>query len=255
LADPLESSKNKIARAKEHFADLQTKIADFIELEPYETIAEPHPNKADHVVNKIRLTQALPSSIGDITGDMVHNLRSALDNAGYAVAVAGALPGAKDPKNAAFPFAGSAAQMVNALGRSKDVPEQIQSLFCGFQPYPRGNDLLWALNEICNTDKHKIAIPIGQGMFRASADVRGTGFFSMPDPHVWDRTKNEMELITLGPGATFNYKFDFRLFIAFNEIKIVDGKPLVATLDAMGSIVERILVAIEAEARRIGVFK
>jgi hypothetical protein len=180
----------------------------------------------------------------------VHNLRSALDTAGYDIAVAS---GVTSPKNSAFPFAGSIGQMANALGRSKDLPPQIQSLFCGFQPYPGGDDLLWALNEMCNTDKHRMLIPMGQGMVRASAAVRGTGFFSMPDPHVWDRTKNEMELITLGPGATFNYHFDFRLFVAFSEIKVVDGEEVLRTFYELGRSVQSILTAIEAESRRIGI--
>lgn len=252
MSDPFESSKNKLARAHEHFLDLQKKIIEFTDIDPYERVIEPHPDKPGYVVHKVKLTQALPPSIGDIAGDMVNNLRSALDHAGYAVAVAA---GAKDPKFTAFPFAGSAAQMANALGRSKDIPPQIQSLFCGFQPYPRGNEYLWALNEICNTDKHKIAIPIGQGVVNVGTRIRGTGFFEMPDPHVWDRTKNEMILVTFGPETEFEYEFNFRLFVAFDEIKIVGGKPLLGTLDAMGSIVERILVAVDAEARRIGIFK
>ena len=221
---------------------------DFIQENPYEYVVEPHPEKPDHEVYKLKLTKAIPDSIGDITGDMAQNLRQSLDHAAYAVAVAS---GKTDPKFTAFPFAGSVGQMANALGRSKDVPPQIQSLFCGFLPYPGGNDLLWALNEIAVGDKHKIAVPIGQGAFRAGAAVRGTGFFRMPDPHVWDRTKNEMEVITLGPGAEFNYNFDFRLFVAFNEVKLVDGQPILTIMQKIGQIVDRVLTAIEAEARRL----
>jgi hypothetical protein len=145
--------------------------------------------------------------------------------------------------------------MVSALGRAKDVPPQIQSLFCGFQPYQGGNDVLWALNEVANTDKHKIAIPIGRAAMRYGVNVSGTGFFRMPEPHVWDRAKNEMILIELGPQATYNCDFQFRFFIAFHDIDIIDGHPVVGLLVKMGSIVERILVAIEAEARRLGIFK
>jgi hypothetical protein len=256
MPDPLESSKRKLERAKEHFDDLKGKITEFINLEPYEQVVEPHPDKSGYTVHKIKLTQPLPAFIGDIAGDMVHNLRSALDNAGYAVAVAAAPPGAKEPKYTAFPFAGSVSELSNSIGgRCKDIPQQIQSLFCGFQPYPRGNEYLWALNELCNTDKHKIAIPVGQAAVAVErTSVSGTGFFSMPRPHIWDSTKNEMELITLGPDAQFNYELNFRLYVALGDIKVVGGKELLRTLDAMGSIVERILMAIEAEARRIKIF-
>ena len=250
LADEFENSLRKIARAEKHFADLQREIIEFEQSDPYERVIEPHPDKPDHQVHKIKLTKALPESLTDIVGDIAQNLRNALDNAGYTVAVLAA-PNT-DPKFAAFPFAGSAAQMANALGRSKDIPQQIQSLFCGFQPYPGGDDLLWALNEICITDKHKIAVPVGAGSVRLGASVRGTGFFDMPDPHVWDSTKNEMVLITFGPGADFDYQLNFRLFVAFGEIKVVGGKEVLGVFYNLGSKVQSILMAIEAEARRIG---
>jgi hypothetical protein len=252
MTDPFESSRRKFARAEKHFADLQGEIHAFNETDPYERIAEPHPDRPTHVVEKFRMTREIPASIADKTADIIISLRSALDNAGYAIALAA---GVKEPKHSAFPFAGSVANMTNALGRSKDIPEKIHPLFCGFQPYKGGNDLLWALNEVANTDKHRMIIPIGQSMVRYGANVKGTGFFSMPNPHVWDRAKNEMVLIELGPGTTYHYDFNFTFFIAFKDIEFIDGQPIVRILNQLGSIVERILTAMEAESKRLGIIK
>ena len=232
------------------------RVATFYELtgilNPYERVIEPHPDKPDHVIHKIKMTKEIPAPIADITGDVVNNLRNALDNAGYAVAVAS---GKVDPKFTAFPFAGSVGQMANSLGRSKDVPKEIQSLFCRFQPYLGGDDILWALNEICNGDKHKMVIPIGTGIIRAGVGIEVMGKFSMPNVHIWDRAKNEMELVTLGADAKFNYHFQFSFFVAFNNIQIVDGEPILGVLDQLVGRVERILVCIEAESRRLGIIK
>jgi hypothetical protein len=252
MADPFESSRRKIARAEEHLADLKRKISDLGSDSPYERVMEPDPDNPNHEIHKLKLTKVLPPSLAEITGDIVQNLRNALDNAGYAIAVAF---GSVDPKFTAFPFAGSVGQMANALGRAKDIPPQIHPLFCGFQPYPGGDDLLWALNEICITDKHKMLIPMDAGIVRAGVDVRGLGHFSMPDRHVWDRAKNEMVLLTFDPTVDFNYNFDFGIFVAFNEIKVVGGQPVLAVLNALGSKVESILLAIEAESRRLGIVK
>ena len=249
-ADPFESSRRKIARAKEHFADLKRKIQDFERIHPYESVVELHPDEPNHKVHKVKLTQALPGAIADVTADMAQNLRNALDNAGYAVSVAS---GRVAPKFTAFPFAGSLAQMPNSLGRSKDIPPQIQSLFCGFQPYPEGDDLLWALNEISVADKHKMVIPIGTAIRRIGAAVEGTGYVEIPDPHVWYRTKNEMVLFTTGFQTDYKYDFNFRVFVAFNEIRVVDGQPVLKVLDALSNKIEGILLAIEAEAHRLGV--
>jgi hypothetical protein len=97
-----------------------------------------------------------------------------------------------------------------------------------------------------------MVIPVGTGILRTQVSVQGTGYFNMPHPHVWDRRKNEMVLLTLGPGAEYNYDFDFRVFVAFNGIKVVDGQPVIRVLDALGSAVESIVNAIEAETRRLG---
>jgi hypothetical protein len=248
MADLFESSRQKLARADKHFAELQREIFAFNNLQPYERVIEAHPDKPGHTVEKIRMTQPIPAGIADNTADIAISLRSALDNAGYAIAIAA---GASNPKHCAFPFAGGVANMPSALGRCKDIPEKIHPLFCGFQPYKGGNDLLWALNEIANTDKHRMVIAIGQAFARHGVNVRGTGFFSMPDPHFWNRDKNEMELIELGPGATYQYDFQFRFFIAFHDIEIIDGQSITRVLHDMGRIVERLLLAIEAEARRL----
>jgi hypothetical protein len=45
----------------------------------------------------------------------------------------------------------------------------------------------------------------------------------------------------------------FRFFIAFDALEFLGGQPAVSVLNAMASEVERILAAIEAECRRIGI--
>ncbi len=77
----------------------------------------------------------------------------------------------------------------------------------------------------------------------------------MPYTPVWDRTKNEMELLTIGPGAKFKANFDFGLVIAFGEVEAVHGKEAVEVLDLFVNMVETILTELEAESRRLGIVK
>ncbi len=142
--------------------------------------------------------------------------------------------------------------MANSLGRSKDLPEPMKSLFVGFQPYLGGNDALWALNELCVTDKHKMLIPMGNLVVRTGANVKGTGYFSMPDPHIWDKERQEMVLITLGPGATYDCYFDFHMFVAVNDIRVVDGMPLIKVLHGMVQCVQNVITVMESESKRLG---
>jgi hypothetical protein len=75
---------------------------------------------------------------------------------------------------------------------------------------------------------------------------------SMPDPHVWDRENNEMELVTLGPGSTVNVHFELAITVAINAIDVIDGKPVLQIIHSMGNTVVRIIDTIEFEARRRG---
>jgi len=259
MSDSFDSSYRKLKRAEEHFADLERKIKTFIESNPYHDVSEPHPDKPDHEVHKVKPRRELRpefDDMGDVFGEFVQNLRAALDNAGYAIATNTGRP---DAKNCAFPFARSLDHMVNAVGRCADLPREIQSLFCGFQPYLGGDDLLFAVNEACNTDKHKIVVPLFNVFVPSGIAVGGTRFFEMPLHHKWDCAKNEMELFTLGPDTPpnnhFDYNLQFSVFIATNEIEGIKGRPILGSAYAMGCKVHSIVRAIEAESKRLGIVK
>ena len=255
MSDPFASSRSKLVWAKENLLpDLDRRIREFHNLEPYAKVVEPDPQAPGWEIHKIKLVQPIPEAFGNLTGDVVGNLREALDTAGHSIAVAIGKPAAR---NCAFPFASNVDNMASSIGRSADLPKEIQSLFCGFQPYRGGDDLLWALNELCNGKKHKLVTPIQTIMWRGHATVRGFGRpFSMPDPHKWDSVNNEMIVVRFGPfvvpDANWDYDFDFFPLIAINEIPVVEGQPVLGVLYQLCLKVESVLVAIEAESRRIG---
>lgn len=248
MTPPFTTSREKIAWAEKRINDLYWELHAFASSDPYEKVIETHPDKPDHVVHKMRLTRDIPGATINLAREIIQGLRSALDNAVFAIALSA---GVKDPRNAAFPFAGTIADMASALGRCKDIPAQIHPLFCGFQPYRDGNEYLWALNKLSNTDKHRLLLPFGAGVFRSYGSVQGIGgYFEMPDPHVWDTSKNEMVILTLGPGITCEYQFDFQVYAAFADIEGLAGQDAFKKLLGIGASVHRVLCAIEAECRR-----
>ncbi len=101
MADAFDDSKSKIAWAEKRFVDLQREIDNFGQMDTYEEVVEPDPDKPTHQVRKIRLTQALPSDIAHITAEIVNSLRSALDAAGYSIALAS---GKSEPKRTLSPL-------------------------------------------------------------------------------------------------------------------------------------------------------
>src|SRR5271163_1693172 len=149
MCEPFEISFSKITHTEKRLIELYWEVVQFRQSNPYEEITEPHPDKAGHIVRKIKLTGDIPESTVNIAREIIQGLRSSLDNAVFDIALT---TGTTDPQSAAFPFAGDVSKMANALGRCQDDPPPIHSLLCGFQPYEGGNDFLWALNKLSNTD-------------------------------------------------------------------------------------------------------
>jgi hypothetical protein len=252
MSDLFKSSRRKIARAKEHILDLERQIRVFAGENPYKQIVEEDPQRPGYLLHKIKLTKSLAPSFSDLVGDAVSNMRAALDHACYALAASHKTK----PINAYFPFARDAAGLESAIkGRSKDVPQEIHPLLRSFEPYKGGNEILWGLNMMCNADKHKMLTPVATGIVRPGTSIKGRGFFSIPAPPVWDRTKQEIVILTLGPGAQFDYKFNFVLYIAFDEIELVAGEPVRSILGQTMVEVERVVDAIDAESMRLGLIK
>jgi hypothetical protein len=252
MSDPFESSRGKIAWAKKNLDDLKRETTAFFEQENfYEGFFEPHPDKPNYRLQKLRITRQLPDTWPHIVGSIVDSLRAALDHAIYDIAVAA---GCNKPVHAQFPFSKDADRFeANLKGRCADVPKQIYPLFRRLQPYKGGNDPLWALNRIRVTNNHIPLEPIGTATFVTGVDVTATGFWSMPVTPIWDRAKNEMTLFTLGPNVKFKSKVDISFYVAFGEIELLEGKNAIPVLDEFIDMVETILGEIEAETRRLGI--
>ena len=61
INDPFGPSRDKIDWAKKHIADLKREILNFTSgRHPYERVIEPHPDKVDHTIHKIKLVRPIP---------------------------------------------------------------------------------------------------------------------------------------------------------------------------------------------------
>lgn len=152
--DPFETSRRKIALAKECITDLERQTEVFWQTNVRSIIVEPDPDHSDEEIHKLKFAEPLPARFTDLTADAVHYLRSSLDDAVYGVAVA---TGKVRPKYAAFPFGRNAVAFESHMkARCKDIPNDLYPLFRAYQPYRGGDYALWELNEISIADKHKL---------------------------------------------------------------------------------------------------
>jgi len=88
--------------------------------------------------------------------------------------------------------------------------------------------------------------------FEFGVSIRGIGFRSMPQPHILDRTKNEMELFTNKPGTEFKGQIILAFAITLGGINLGHEEHALAVFAAFFFEIERVVNGIEAESRRLG---
>jgi hypothetical protein len=249
MIDLFASPKRRIARANDHLADIKARTRAFFDAQPYAQIVEHKPDgSSDH---KLKLTEQLPDVITDIAYEAIEALRSSLDQAMHPVAVACK---SKRPDLIHFPIVDTDADFENVLnGRVKDFPQEILDLIRSFKPYQSGNKLVWALNRIRRQSTHRLIVPVGMAtnelVIKRLAMRRGP--FTIPRP-IWDGEKNELIYLKTGPGADLDMDIEFTFHIAFSDVEGIAGERADEILRLMADEVERIVLAIEAESKRIG---
>jgi hypothetical protein len=244
----LESPKRRLKRAKEKIRRLEKRIATFFKKKPGAPITETDAQGV--TTHAFRFNHQIPESWGDVAVEAIEALRSALDQCGYAVAVRS---GVAEPRNAYFPFGDTPTELdANTKGRCKDLPPEISTLFRSFESHKGGNYSLWALNKLCNANKHRLLMPVGiasGGNVINQMKIGGGVRVRVP---TFDRDKNQIVVAETDPGAHFEYDMNLTFFVAFDEFNGVKGGPAVGILDSIAGEVDRVIRATEAECKRLG---
>ena len=254
--DPFYSPRARLKRANEHIGRLHKRVEGFFKKAPYRQVVE---LDADGITQlyKFKFTKRLPESCTHSAAEALEALRSTLDQVGYAAAVAS---GKTAPKKTQFPIGDDPVGLEYLIGRkvSKDLPDEILSLFRSFKPYKGGNDSIWALNKLANA-KHTRLLPVAvaaDGMHVRHLRMMGVGSDAIKIPvPVFNSEKNEIIFARVPLGSELKYDLGFSFLVALGDIDIVARHQAVAVLRTMSAEVKRILMATEAECRRVGIIK
>ncbi len=173
----------KLFRALQHLETLDAEIQGWLETEPYSVVDQFEPQQGMNVV-RAQITSQPPSEWGALVGDVVHNLRSALDHLAYALAES--YTGAPLPDDIArsseFPIFDSAADFSerkrngrptarSGLHKIRGVDPSVQAIIEGLQPYHGGDHArLAVLRDLSNRDKHREFV---LSPFLRSSDIGG----------------------------------------------------------------------------------
>lgn len=152
----------KLAWAHQHIDALQRDIDDFLDREPYEATLKYNDKQARYVATIHAREEPPLERWGLMVGDIVHNLRSALDSLAFAVWVSdmGRLPSEDEAKAIQFVITDNAAFWNSERKRRlSTMHPSVHAVFEKLQPYRRGHpkprDLLAVLRDISNVDKHR----------------------------------------------------------------------------------------------------
>lgn len=250
----LEGSKLKLERAKEHIRQLEAEIRSFHERKPYRIVVEEEPQSRD-LIYRVKVKEQPSPRWATIIGDIVHNLRSALD------LLANDLVRANDEipnDNTAFPIHRSAnAFEAGFSGKVRGASTKAMEIIRSLTPYKGGNEALWRIHRLDITDKHRLMLSVGAAYRNLTMSVglrlpwKEGKIVKFPPVAIRpaDRQyplKDNAEVMgvkaaarTSDSGVTPDFQFAFE--VAFGDGEIVQGEPVVPTLQQLIDYVESVI--------------
>ncbi|RWN24372.1 hypothetical protein [Mesorhizobium sp.] len=267
--DPLLGPKLKIERAKRHVSDFETAMKAFFESGPYELVADIDPKTGEEVF-RVRVHQCVPDEFSIITGDIVHNLRSALDQmiCGLVRANRKQVSGGNG-----FPIMGSAKRLEEAaVGKLKNISVKADRFIRRLKPYKGGNNALWMLAELDNMDKHNAIVPVAAGRMQMQMQVGMPGMFLSPngelcigggpsgsvpfgfqlgwtipdDAKIIELVHDDCEIYRCHPDlAHFPRNMQASIDITFGKTDVTANEPIIETLKSLIKLIERIVDIVE----------
>jgi hypothetical protein len=247
----------KTKRANKHIAELQTAILAFKATDPHEVSAkrDPQTRKLIYYVHK---ADPVPDDIALIAGDVLQNLRSAVDHLAYQLVLAA---GNTPDTSTSFPIFDTPDKYKSGVqGKVKGMAETAVKAIDIVEPYQGGKgEILWRIHRLNNIDKHRLIFTCGIapsqfnfgrhiGVERLTEFVETYGISALPQfPDAFiDFPSRKMlkvgdELFIDKPDAEINEDIQFLLDIAFNEPGIAEGESIIETLQSAADFAENLI--------------
>jgi hypothetical protein len=233
----------KIERAKKHIGELDSVLRPFLEGEPYPVVRERDPNTG-HLLFKVRMRAPIPSGVAIIAGDILNNMRAALDHLACQLVEAN---GGTVVQQTCFPIFKSADEYkAHRTGKVKGMHKDAVDLIDRAKPYKGGNDGLWLIHDLNRIDKHRLLLPVASysegmsiGVAPCVLEFQSSGFDALED----GATLPIVAEVALVSGLVMEMNDDpqFTFAVAFREPEIIKGDPMVPLFYEMVHLVERVV--------------
>ena len=255
----LPSALLKINRAKEKIDDLQVALEDFLKSEPYKVTADNNPQTGQKAWRVTRCDE-IPARIPIIAGEVVHDLRTALDYVAFQLFTAGLYCSSSSERDISFPVSADVTKHESKLARIVNTSRNdIAQAFDALKAYKGGNGhAFWAINELDNISKHRMLLTAGVAI--EAIDFRSAppeGFFSSMHPDLAQalglsfiriRPPSRLRIKTgdVLMGSNEHVQLDFTFTVTFDEVGVIEREPLVKTLNDFANLVGCVIPIFEA---------
>lgn len=150
-AERIALIREKVDRSKKHLDDLVIARNRFFDPKPYVFESKRDPQTGFDIFSVTNL-KAPPHEIGLIAGDVIHNLRSALDHLAFQLMLAN---NQVPDKHTCFPiFDDGPTYNANRARRVRGMAQAAIHGIDAAKPYEGGTNELWCLHRLDIADKH-----------------------------------------------------------------------------------------------------
>jgi hypothetical protein len=228
--------------------DLHGQIKAFHDRNPYQLVIEDKPETGERVYS-VRIVECVPDALSGVIGDVLHNLRAALDQLAWQLV----LVNNKQPRRrTGFPIGRDRQEFeTDAHGKVQGISKAAIRLIHRLKPYRGGREPFWVIHELDRVDKHQSIVPVGAAntivhmpfKFRPWDDVPEFRFdlgikpadtgYPLKDGTVLFRSTADSRKLHDEPKFTFS--------VSFGDGQILDGQPVVPTLHQLIEFVERVV--------------
>jgi hypothetical protein len=228
----------KIERAKQHIRDLDAAVRGFVESKPYALGAKAKP-EIHHTALYVSRVDPIPSTMGLIVGDAIHNLRSSLDHLAWQLVEAG---GGSPDVNTMFPICNTAKQYTAAIKKRKvkGVAPGAEKLIDAVQPYATGDTTLSHINELDIFDKHRLVVAVTSVVTEWFVNSYSGATIRFPEGNWRYDLEVGREIVNI-PTSTYareeHENFKLGIDVMFGEPKVLHGQHVLGTLNRMTDFV------------------
>jgi len=247
VGDQFAEARLKIDRANKHLSDLHTAVCALPDA--YGSTIERDANSgAQSIKYELLGEEGIRQNLALITGDCIHNLKTALDYA-WIGAITRACPSASS-KFSKFPVWASGTDLKAALeGVEINLasPRLFDLITAEIKPYQGGDDLLWSLHKLDIIDKHALLLPLTHAAWIGNIGVEyptgdiveaTTGTATGPGPYY----------VPIFPAYKIKNNGKLSVEVIFNQGLPIDGAEITETLSLFSKLVSNVVQLLECVA-------